>query len=531
MGKPLAAECVCVSISMAFLFCSGGCRTQVSPEPSAAAAPARVLSWGDQGNGIYANPILKADFSDPDILRVGDDFYLIASDFHFVGMQVLHSKDLVNWQYIGQVFDRLSMDSKYDQMRGYSEGTWAPALRYHNGEFYIFVCTPADGLFMWHAKNPAGPWSPTVTVKAVERWEDPCPFWDDDGQAYLVHSLRGAGPIIIHKMSPDGTKLLDDGQEVYRGPNAEGPKMHKRSGYYYISLPEGGFTAGGQSMLRSKNIYGPYERREVFSPGDGEHQGGFVDLENGESWFICFRRMNDELAAMGRICYLEPVKWAQDGWPVFGNQGKPVGTWKKPDVGKTYPIARPATSDEFDAPGLGFQWQWNHNPVNDHWSLTERRGYLRLKSLPADNLSVARNTLTQKLWDEAGIVDTRLDLSGMADGQHAGLAFMTGNRFGWLGVVRENGALRLDWNGGQGQTIAGSTIWLRGTYDHLDCHFAYSLDGKTFVEAPASFKMGFQSWKGGRPALYSYGASSGQVDIDYFRYRYGATIADAKSAD
>src|SRR5262249_15167471 len=251
-------------------------------------ASEKVLAWGDQGNGTYANPVLKSDYSDPEILRVGDDFYLIASDFHFVGMQILHSKDLVNWRYIGQIFEKLTMDPKYDQMRGYAEGTWAPALRYHNGEFYIFVCTPRDGLFMWHAKNPAGPWSETVTVKAVPRWEDPCPFWDEDGQAYLVHSLRGAGPIIINKMSPDGTSLLDDGQEVYRGPNAEGPKIQKRHGYYYISIPEGGFQRGGQTMLRSKNIYGPYERKEVLA-GTGEHQGGFVDLENGESWFIGFK--------------------------------------------------------------------------------------------------------------------------------------------------------------------------------------------------------------------------------------------------
>jgi beta-xylosidase len=241
--------------------------------------------------------------------------------------------------------------------------------------------------------------------------------------------------------------------------------------------------------------------------------------------------MNNEKAAMGRICYLEPVKWGEDDWPVFGNAGKPVGSSTKPGVGKTYPIVRPTTSDEFNAKTLGWQWQWNHNPLNDRWSLTEKPGALRLKASPAENLAVARNTLTQKLWDEAGVVDVKLDLSGMSDGQRAGLAFMTGNRFGWVGVVRNQGELRIDWQDGQGPSLSGATVWLRGTYQDLNCHFAYSLDGRNFVETPSTFKMGFQSWKGGRPAIYSYGAGSGFVDVDYFHYRYGSTLDAVLAAD
>ncbi len=479
-----------------------------------------VLTWGDQGNGMYRNPVLKADYSDPEIIRAGDDFYLIASDFHFSTMQVLHSKDLVNWQYCGKVFDRLTMSPKYDRMTAYAEGTWAPAMRYHNGEFYIFVCTPNDGLFMFHAKNPAGPWSDAVTVKAIAGWEDPCPFWDDDGQAYLVHSLRGSGPIIIHKMSEDGTKLLDDGQQVYRGPNAEGPKMQKRHGYYYISLPEGGFQRGGQTMLRSKNIYGPYERREVLA-GTGEHQGGFVELDNGEAWFIGFKEQYNSAAALGRICYLEPVTWGADDWPVFGNNTQPVTEWKKPNVGKTYPIVRPATNDEFDAKTLGLQWQWNHNPVDDHWSLTERPGYLRLKALPATSLATARNTLTQKLWDDTGVIDIKLDISKLVDGDHAGLAFMTGNRFGNVGIIQENGVRKIEWAGGQSPAVTGNTIWLRGTYQGIEARFAYSLDGVKFVDVSGVTRMGFASWKGSRPAIYCSGPG-GYVDVDYFHYWYGA---------
>jgi beta-xylosidase len=402
-------------------------------------------------------------------------------------------------------------------MKGYGQGTWAPSLRYHNGEFYIFVCTPFDGLFMWHAKNPAGPWSDIVTVKAIPKWEDPCPFWDDDGQAYLVHSLKGAGPIIINKMNPDGTKLLDDGQKVYENPHAEGPKIFKRHGYYYVSLPEGGFVAGGQTMLRSKNIYGPYERREVLA-GTGEHQGGLVDLDNGQSWFICFKEQYGTAAGLGRICYLNPVQWRDNDWPVFGNNGQPVTSWKKPDVGQTFPIVRPATSDEFDSPSLGWQWQWNHNPVNDHWSLTDRPGFLRLKALPTDTLSVAHNTLTQKLWDDSGMIDIKIDISHMTDGQTAGLAFMTGDQFGQVGVIQTNGQRKID---SSDVTVTNNTIWLRGTYQGVGCHFAYSFDGIHFIETSTQFKMGFKNWKGGRPAIYTFGPNGGFIDVDYFRYTYG----------
>ena len=476
----------------------------------------KILSWGDQGDGTYRNPILKSDYSDPDILRHGDDFYLIASDFHFVGMQVLHSRDLVNWKIIGQVFNRLAMSPKYDEMKGYAQGTWAPALRYHAGEFYIYVCTPSDGLFMWHAKNPAGPWSETVTVKAIEKWEDPCPFWDDDGQAYLVHSLVGAGPLILHKMSADGTKLLDDGQEIYRGKTAEGPKFYKRRGYYYISLPEGGVSTGWQSILRSKNIYGPYESRQVF-PAGSPHQGGLVELDNGEAWFLSYK----STGYLGRICYLNPVTWGDDDWPVFGDGGKPVESWKKPGVRKTAPIAHPESSDEFKGKFLSPIWQWNHNPVPSAWSLEARSGWLRLTALPAASLDVARNTLTQKLWDSAGVIDVRMDAGRMKDGQRAGFAFMSGSNFGWVGVGQENGARKIVWDNGEGPPVKGSSVWFRGVNNGDAGRLFYSLDGRNYVDTGVTFRMVFKFWKGGRVAIFSYGANGGSADFDYVRYEYG----------
>jgi beta-xylosidase len=478
----------------------------------------KILAWGDQGNGTFKNPILKSDYSDPDILRHGDDFYLIASDFHFVGMQVLQSKDLVNWQIIGQVFDRLSMAPKYDEMKGYSQGTWAPALRYHNGEFYIFVCTPQDGLFMWHAKTPAGPWSETVTVKAVPRWEDPCPFWDDDGQAYLIHSAVGAGPLILHRMSTDGTQLLDEGKEIYRGPVAEGPKLYKRKGYYYISLPEGGVETGWQTVLRSKDIYGPYERKQVFPKGS-PHQGGWVELKNGETWFMSFK----STGYLGRICYLNPIRWTEDDWPVFGDNGQPVDIWKKPDAGKRYAVSRPQTSDEFKDKNLSPIWQWNHNPVPAAWSISARRGWLRLAAQPADGLGTARNTLTEKLWDSDGVVDVKMDTGPMKDGQRAGFAFMSGSDFGWIGVGQENGVRKVQWNQGAGPVLQRSEIWFRGVHNGDTGRLLYSLDGKNYVDTQTTFRLVFKFWKGARIAIFSFGDGGGSADFDYVRYNYGDT--------
>jgi beta-xylosidase len=239
------------------------------------------------------------------------------------------------------------------------------------------------------AEQPDGPWSPLLQVKNVEMWEDPCPFWDDDGSAYLIHSLHGAGPIIIHKMSVDGTHLLDDGKIIYTGFIAEGPKMFKREGYYYISIPEGGVATGWQTILRSKNIYGPYEKKVVLEKGrtcvNGPHQGAFVDTPDGEWWFYHFQSVDP----IGRVVHLQPVFW-QEGWPFVGVDldrngiGEPVYVWKKPAINKTTLICAPQTDDDFNKPQLGLQWQFNHNQFESAWSLTENRGFLSLKSLKGD---------------------------------------------------------------------------------------------------------------------------------------------------
>ena len=379
-------------------------------------------SWGDQGNGTYINPILNADYSDPDVCRVGDKYYMVCSEFHYMGMPVLESEDMVNWKIIAQIYSRLDFPD-YDRMNNYGEGSWAPAIRYHDGKLWVYFCTPIDGLFMSVAEKPEGPWSPLVEVQHVKGWEDPCPFWDDDGKAYLGHGRVGAGPIIIHRMSDDGTKLLDDGQTVYTGPVAEGVKMLKRNGYYYISIPEGGVETGWQTILRSKNIYGPYEKKVVLEKGstsvNGPHQGALVDTPYGDWWFYHFQ----SAGALGRVVHLQPAYW-HDDWPVIGVDidrngiGEPVYVWKKPVTGKS-PVQAPQTDDTFDAPSLGLQWQFNHNPDNAAWSLTDKPGYLSLKALKGESFLKAKNTLTQKTMGASGEITVALDLSKIADGQKA----------------------------------------------------------------------------------------------------------------
>lgn len=517
---------------------------------------AKVLTaWGDQGNGTYVNPILNADYSDPDVIRVGGKYYMVASDFHFMGMQVLESDDLVNWRLIARLYDRLDFP-KWETNERYAGGSWAPAIRHHDGKFWVFFCTPHEGLFMTQATDPRGPWTPLHLVEKVEKWEDPCPFWDDDGQAYLGRSKHGAGPIIVHKMSPDGKRLLDEGRTVYTGPVAEGTKIHKRDGYYYMSIPEGGVEGGWQTVLRSRNIYGPYEKKVVLEQGmtpvNGPHQGAMVDTPDGEWWFVHFQQFNP----IGRVVHLQPMHW-RDGWPVIGVDqdmngiGEPVPAWRKPACPS--PLAGnpslPATSDEFDGPDLGLQWQFNHNPVNEAWSLAERRGHLALSALPAASFVKARNTLTQKSMGYTGEFTIKLDASALKEGDHAGLACM-GKVSHQVGVRKEGGRLCLyvgedeatasdkfrkatsnelratsdELQAAQNSSlITKSTIYLRLHLDGLRnvYSFAYSTTGKKFTPVGEPFPMQFGHWKGVRPALFCYttgAVGGGKALFDWAHY-------------
>lgn len=474
--------------------------------------------WGDQGNGTYKNPVLNADFSDPDVIRVGKKYYMVASDFHFLGMQVLESDDMINWQYISQIYSRFD-EPGWDENKHYAGGSWAPAIRYHNGLYYVYFCTPEEGLYMTTAKDPHGPWTPLHLVRRVAKWEDPCPFWDEDGQAYLGRSKHGAGPIIVHRMSADGKELLDEGTTVYEGPIAEGTKFMKRNGYYYLIIPEGGVGTGWQTVLRAKNIYGPYERKIVLEQGstsiNGPHQGALVDTPDGTWWFYHFQ----ETPVLGRVVHLQPVRW-QNNWPLMGGDydgngiGEPVAEWQKPIPSSHHFL--PQTDDDFSSSTLGLQWQWNHNPVDTHWSLKEKKGWLTLKALPADSLKLCRNMLTQKVIGYQSESTTLLTAQGNC---FAGL-FCSGKTFRGIGLCKDG--IFIETQGKREVITKGKfqKLWLRINNDcQTNRHqFSYSIDGIRFSQVSDAFSMRSGYWKGIRVGLFCYG-DNGQAAFDSFTQR------------
>ncbi|MBQ0050858.1 MAG: glycoside hydrolase 43 family protein [Treponema sp.] len=288
----------------------------------------------------YTNPIILCDYSDPDVIRVGDTFFLVASSFNFVpGLPVLASKNLVDWQLISYGARKIPLPG-FEGVQN-AHGIWAPSIRVHNDTFYIFFGTPDEGLFEVHTKNPYGEWSDWNCIWSGKGFEDPCPLWDDDGKVYLVHGyvksrigfnsklgLLELDPVSLKAISED--KIIFDGTKTQ--PTIEGPKFYKRNGYYYIFAPAGGVTKGWQTVLRSKRIDGDYEEKIVLAQGktkiNGPHQGGWVQTQTGEDWFIHFQ----DRGIFGRICHLQPMKWEND-WPVMGKNGEPVTKWKMPDCG------------------------------------------------------------------------------------------------------------------------------------------------------------------------------------------------------
>ena len=500
------------------------------------------LVWGDQGNGTYINPILNEDFSDPDVIRVGDRYYMVASDFNYMGMQVLESEDMVNWQLVSQVYREME---GYDTMEHYAKGSWAPAISYQPAThtYYVYFCTPEEGLFMSTAADPHGPWTPLHCVKRIKGWEDPCPFWDEDGKAYLGHSRVGAGPIIVHRMSADGRELSDDGVTVYTGPVAEGTKIMKRDGWYYLVIPEGGVGTGWQTVLRSRSIYGPYEKKVILEQGithiNGPHQGNLVSTPDGKWWFFHFQ----DTQALGRVVHLQPVQWI-DGWPMAGVDqdmngiGEPVYVFSSPKEGKRERMF-PQHSDDFSGDvlsykgqrqdALGLQWQWNHNPVDDHWSLTERKGWLTLHALPADKIKAAKNTLTQKTVGYESEAVTQVDASALGEGTRAGVCVL-GNRHVAFGVTRQDGTLRFytetcpairRLQDEQEKTellgVAAKRVFLKVHAEDCWFQFYYSTDGKTYHKAGNRVEVRSGNWKGPRLGLYCYG-SQGTAHFNFFHY-------------
>ena len=496
----------------------------------------------------YSNPILFADYSDPDVIRVDHDYYLVASSFHLSpGLPILHSRDLVHWRIIGHVLPRLDFAPQYDlsgpfalddtrskPVTGtrYGGGAWAPAIRHHAGKFYVYWPTPDEGIFMATAIRPEGPWSKPVRVIAGAGYEDPCPFWDDDGSAWLVHGRVGAGPLILHRMSADGTHVLDAGRVIVEDkknlPVLEGPKLYKRHGWYYILAPMGGVDKGSEVALRSRGIRGPYDWRVVLRQGDtalaGPHQGGWIETPSGQGWFIHF----NSTGAFGRIDYLEPVVW-RDDWPIIGKPlpdgraGEPVSSWPLPDTGSPPTHDRLQASDDFSSPKLGLQWSWNHNPQDGAWSLGARPGFLRLNALSAQHLVTAKDTLTQILQGPSSRITARIDIAQMADGERAGLTLF-GVRPSWIGIVRSRGVSRVTLASAgtetPGPAVRSNIILLRAIVSSAQTvRYAYSLDdGHNYVAMRDAIPLArFSWWKGSRPALFTYNVrgTAGSIDIDW----------------
>ncbi len=421
-------------------------------------------------------------------------------------------------------------------MKGYGDGTWAPALRYHDGRFYMFVCMPHTGLYMSTAEKAEGPWSPLHLVQAADGWEDPCPLWDEEGNAWLGRSQLGAGPIYIHRVSPDGRRLLDDGVKVYEGPVAEGTKLFIRDGYFYLSIPEGGVGTGWQMVLRSKSIYGPYEGRRVLEQGstqvNGPHQGALVDTPEGEWWFYHFQSLDPQ----GRVLHLQPVTWHADGFPTIGEDydgngvGEPMKIVRKPQTGKVQKRSLPQTSDHFNGGRLGIQWQTNHNATPDGISVRKKKGWLAFKSLPAERMELARNQLVQKTMGFVSEATVKLSLSGLTPGQRAGMGLIGGIMNGVGVQMNEDGTCQMYFDEiGHAHPqespllTSKSTVWIRL---HIDApkqehQFSYSLDGKHFTPIGTCFREWSHGWKGTHISLYTYTTTSspgGHAFFDDFIY-------------
>ena len=529
-----------------------------------AMAQYRSEVWvSDEGNGMYRNPVLHADYSDPDVCAVGEDYFLTASSFNCTpGLPILHSKDLVNWKIVNYALKKVEPVEYYNEAR-HGKGVWAPSIRFHEGVFYMYWGDPDFGIFMVKTRDPYGEWDKPVLVKAGKGMIDPCPLWDDDGRVYLAHAWAGSrakfnSVLTVCEMNKEGTAVISDPVLVFDGNdgvnhNSEGAKFYKRNGFYYLFAPAGGVVSGWQLVMRSKDVYGPYEARIVMAQGktdiNGPHQGGWVDTPAGESWFLHFQ----DKGAYGRVLHLNPMKWVND-WPVIGVDkdgdgcGDPVSRYRKPKTDKTYPIETPVESDEFDTRKLGLQWEWHAN-YQDVFGFTTNMGYARIYghelSPHFKNFWEVPNLLMQKFPAEEFTATAKLKVSAKDDGQLSGLIIM-GWDYSWIGVEKQGEKFLLKQavckDAEQGNLEQVSTLavlepsrkfeaGLFPNYEreiyirvHVDkgayCRFSYSLDGKKFTEAGTLFKARQGKWIGAKVGMFSvtpHGKERGWLDVDWFR--------------
>lgn len=495
------------------------------------AATAQGQVWrADSGQGTYHNPPLNADYPDPDIIRVGEDFYFASTTFvNAPGLTILHSKDLVNWDIAGHVMPRLQGNPKYDLIDGgdYRHGVFAPSLRHHKGRFYVVVTPVGQHTRIYSAADVRGPW----TLHTLDREAfDPGLFIDDDGKAYIATSIGSDGTVRLLSLNADLTAVTGE-RKIHYIKGAEGSKLIKRDGWYYLfnAIPR----RLALTVSRARDLAGPWETRDQIDDTTGGHQGALVDLPGG-GWYGFVMR---DAGAIGRVTNISPVFW-RDDWPVWGTSeapGRVPDLAAKPILGK--PFSEPPSTDDFGGRALGRQWQWNHNPDDSRWSLSERPGYLRLKATSAPDFWAARNTLVQKGQGPKGRGVVKLDIRGLSVGDACG--FGTFGKFSSQLVVTRSAdgqgavsARRIE------STQAGPTItpagaprpipltdlWLSVDMDFANDRsaLAYSLDGRAWTQMPGDFPLAYDwrtgTFQGEQFALFCYNpaGAGGRLDVDSF---------------
>ena len=499
------------------------------------------IKWGDQKNGTYINPILPADYSDIDCIRVSADYYAISSTFQFSpGVVILRSKDLINWDIIGHAVPDISTigtEMNWDKMDRYGKGIWAGAIRYHDHQFWIYFGTPNEGYFMTKATNADGPWAPLKQVLKSSGWDDCCPFWDEDGQGYLVGTNYSDGyKIHLFKMTNDGTALIPGSDQIiHQSKGSEANKLYKINGWYYHLFSEVKPEGRAVMMERSKNIFGPYNEIRQLShaekPAHEPNQGGLVQTEKGDWYFLTHHGSGGDWS--GRNMSLLPVTWV-DGWPIIGGVGADtighmVWQGKIPIKGIKKNLAN--KEEDFKDAQLAPQWEWNYQPRAEKYSLTERSGWLRLKAfkpLERGNLFKAGNTLTERCFrTEKNEVVIKMDISNMANGEAAGLCHFAYPNYAWLGIIKEGDSLRIAFNLkgiiSKGNGVNGNIIWIKSTWGLSgESQYAYSFDGKKFTKMGSIYQLSWGSYRGDRIGVFNYNndADIGSVDVDFFHYTY-----------
>lgn len=534
------------------------------------AQPYKSKVWvSDQGNGTFENPVLHADYSDPDVIRVGDDYYMTASSFNCVpGLPILHSKDLVNWEIVNYALQDLNLEGVpegfFDKAQ-HGKGVWAPCIRYHKDEFMIYWGDPDFGIYVVKTKDILGKWEEPVLVLPGKGRIDPSPLFDDDGKVFLTHAWAGSRArfnsiITVCEMNSDGTKVIGEEVLVFDGNDGvnhtiEGGKFYKKNGFYYLLAPAGGVATGWQLALRSKSIFGPYEAMRVLDQGktkiNGPHQGGLVETQNGEWWFLHFQ----DKGAYGRIIHLQPVNW-KDNWPIMGINaknycGEPVLSHKKPNIGGYYPVTTPKDTDEFNERKLGLQWQWHANPLQSY-GFTSNNGYLRMygQYYPKDytNFWDIPNLLLQKFPAEEFTVKTKLSAVLLNPGDKVGLIIM-GWDYAYIALSKTESGYILEYSSCKdAEDKASQTIISKKELTHIKenikfnyltpipnviiylkaqvskggfCAFSYSLDDKKYVKLSPDFKARQGKWIGAKAGLFIMNekdsSSRSWVDADWFR--------------